>query len=399
MEKQRYHELLFSVSPCLCGITFLKGLIVAGAFLCAIAMLWPDAESVAAQSKQFSPTAAPPNAQYVGEKTCALCHEDHVEGQKKNAMHRALETVAEAEVLRTNPKLSFTHGPYNYTIERKGNESIYTVTNGRDTISVPIAWAFGMNKMGQTYVLQYKGQYYESRVSFYKDTQNLDLTLGAPATTIPKTIEEAMGRAMQSADLKDCFGCHAQAAVSGTALQLEKLTPGVTCESCHGPGADHVALARTGKAPEAKEKRIYNPAVLSAYDLSQQYCGACHRSWEQVQLMGLRGVGNVRFQPYRITYSECYDPEDRRIACTACHNPHKSMEHDALSYDAKCMACHQSPGKAASAKAPKAKAPACRVGKENCASCHMPEYEIPGSHFRFRDHMIRVVKPNEPYPN
>jgi hypothetical protein len=29
----------------------------------------------------------------------------------------------------------------------------------------------------------------------------------------------------------------------------------------------------------------------------------------------------------------------------------------------------------------------------------MPKIEIPGSHFQFTDHRIRVVKAGEPFPN
>jgi hypothetical protein len=29
----------------------------------------------------------------------------------------------------------------------------------------------------------------------------------------------------------------------------------------------------------------------------------------------------------------------------------------------------------------------------------MPKYEIPGSHMVFSDHRIRVVRPNETYPD
>lgn len=346
--------------------------------------------------KAFSPLQAPADARYVGTKECALCHESHVQGQSENAMARALEVAADCRVLRERPKLSFKLGRYSYLIERRGDESVYTVSDSRDTLSVPILWAFGRSKMGQTYVIRYQGQLYETRVSYYTDVKGLDLTLGAPADALPKTIEEAAGRLMSSADTKDCFSCHAQAAVSRSELQLEKMTPGVTCESCHGPGAEHIEFIKTGKTKAARDKRIFNPASLSPYELSQQFCGACHRSWEQVQLMGVRGVGNVRFQPYRITYSSCYDPDDRRISCAACHNVHQAVEQDTAAYDGKCFACHQSPGKKPQAKA---KAPLCKVGKENCASCHMPEIEIPGSHFRFRDHMIRIVKKGEPYPN
>ncbi len=377
-----------------------RGLLVLGAF----ALLPALSRSQATQpGEQFLPTQAPPNARYVGTKTCALCHDKQAEGQRENAMARALESVAECEVLRAHPRLEFKSGKYLYTIERRGDQTIYTVTDGRDAISEPILWAFGKNVMGQTYVLRHNGRMYESRVSFYKDTQALDLTLGAPSSATPASLEEALGRQMQSTDIKDCFGCHAQAAVSGGELQLEKMTPGVTCESCHGPGADHVALARTGKAAGARDKRIFNPAAMSPYDLSQQFCGACHRSWEQVQLSGLRGIGNVRFQPYRITYSRCYDPDDPRIACTACHDVHRPIEQDVPGYDGKCLACHQAKGARAPARSgasgKTAKAAACRVGTRNCASCHMPRYEIPGSHFRFADHMIRVVKPGEAYPN
>lgn len=354
-------------------------------------------ESAMPQTAQFSPVQAPPNARYAGTKTCALCHEEQARSYSQNAMARALETPAESQVLREHPKLEFKLGKYSYTIERKGKESFYTVTDGAKTITVPIDWAFGQGKMGQTYVLRYNERFHESRVSFYSDSNNLDLTLGSPKEA-PRTLEEALGRPMQSADTKDCFGCHAQAAVSEAKLQLDKLVPGITCESCHGPGAEHVALAKAGKTKEAKDKGIFNPASLSPYDLSQQFCGACHRSWEQVSLMGLRGVGNVRFQPYRITYSPCYNPDDRRISCTACHDPHKEVEHDVAAYDVKCLACHQSKAaKAAQAKG--ATARACKVGTQKCASCHMPKYELPGSHFRFADHLIRVVKPNEPYPN
>jgi hypothetical protein len=28
----------------------------------------------------------------------------------------------------------------------------------------------------------------------------------------------------------------------------------------------------------------------------------------------------------------------------------------------------------------------------------MPKIELPGAHYKFVDHRIRIVKPNEPYP-
>ena len=87
--------------------------------------------------------------------------------------------------------------------------------------------------------------------------------------------------------------------------------------------------------------------------------------------------------PYRLGLSKCYDPDDRRISCVTCHDPHVEVVTEAAHYDSKCLACHGG-GKAG--------ARLCKVAKKDCATCHMPKLEVPGSHHRFVDHRIRVVK-------
>ena len=44
----------------------------------------------------------------------------------------------------------------------------------------------------------------------------------------------------------------------------------------------------------------------------------------------MTGVANVRFQPYRLISSKCYDAEDSRIRCTACHDPAWGSQSEAL---------------------------------------------------------------------
>jgi hypothetical protein len=171
-------------------------------------------------------------------------------------------------------------------------------------------------------------------------------------------------------------------------VQLSNLTPGVQCEGCHGPGVAHVEA--TEKA-EFQELKIQSLKGMTAEQQSD-FCGSCHRTWSQVMLMDLQGPANVRFQPYRIANSRCYDAQDARIRCAACHDPHREPVADAQYYDSRCLACHASSGTAHDA-------PACPVGREKCSSCHMPKVEIPGSHFEFTDHQIRVHRPGEPYPN
>lgn len=350
-----------------------------------------------APTMEWRPTHAPANAKYLGNQACAECH-TQTETQHLTPMGKALEAVAESGILKANPKLSFKSGNYAYSITRQGNQSIYVVTDGKETLSAPILYAFGQGQAGQTYVLELRGKYYESRVSFYNEITGLDYTLGAPREPA-KSLLEAFGRAMDSLDTKDCFSCHATAAVSERQLQLDKLTPGITCEGCHGGGENHVALMKSKNEQTTRrpgEMAIMNPGHFDTEGMTQ-FCGSCHRTWAQVQLMKeARGVVNVRFQPYRIFGSKCYDFDDKRISCTTCHNPHEKMKQETAFYDAKCIACHRKPEIAVTAKT----YATCKAGKtSNCVSCHMPEYEIPGAHHKFTDHWIRIVKPGEAYPN
>ncbi|MEJ7618430.1 MAG: multiheme c-type cytochrome, partial [Pyrinomonadaceae bacterium] len=281
--------------------------------------------------------------------------------------------------------------------------------DGVNTISEPILHCFGQGTAGQTYMLKHEGSFYESRVSFYNDIKGLDITLGYPRTA-PSSLKEALGRLTGPDEARSCYGCHATAATSGMQLQLETLMPGVSCEACHGPGEKHLAAMKSGNAAE---KSIFNPATLSGDELTQEFCAACHRSAEDVALMpDQAGINNVRFQPYRIFNSPCY-ADDKRISCTACHNPHQELKRDVSFYDAKCLACHTAKPKLQSAQLINlsARVPAeaddkqfaatvkpCPVETKNCASCHMPKVELPGAHTKFTDHRIRVVRPNEAFP-
>jgi hypothetical protein len=47
---------------------------------------------------------------------------------------------------------------------------------------------------------------------------------------------------------------------------------------------------------------------------TSEMCGVCHRTWETVVTMGLKGINTARFPAYRLTSSPCFSLQDRRIA-------------------------------------------------------------------------------------
>jgi len=319
--------------------------------------------------------------------TCADCHVGVAASYVHAPMRHALEMPGADPVLDTHPKLTVKQGDYTYTVETKDGQSSYSVTDGKDTLTLPIHWMFGQHS--QTWVLEKDGSMFEGLVSFFPREQVLATTPGDGKIT-PHTVEEAMGRRLTKSEVVQCFNCHATNATEGTKLTLDKLTPGLGCERCHIGSEQHMADA-------AHDNFTTLPKALKKMDSLEtaDFCGQCHRTWDTVMRNQWKGTMDVRFQPYRLQNSRCFIGNDPRIGCLACHNPHEPLNHEASFYDSKCEACH-APGKPLSAGVV---AKICPVAKANCASCHMPKIELPGGHALFTDHQIRIAKAGDSYPN
>lgn len=346
----------------------------------------------------FAPLAPPAQSQesllasqgFAGSAACAACHPGIHRTHGQTAMRAALLPPASERALARRVPIEGAVDGASYRIRKEPDGSFrYRVEFGGQQLEAPIRWAFGLGAAGQTYVLEHDGRLVESRVSYYDAVPGLDLTIGA-ANAKPTTVEEALGRTMSSADIRECFGCHALGVPARGEVQLAGIEFGVGCENCHGPAASHVAARQKGDLQSAKMSSLKGQ---ESEEISQ-LCGKCHRTWEDVMSLRIRGVNNVRFQPYRLTLSKCYDSGDARISCVACHNPHENPATGAAAYDARCQACHVT--QAASGRT----APVCGAGnRANCSSCHMPKRELPGAHRGFTDHYIRVHRAGEPYPD
>ena len=316
---------------------------------------------------------------------CEVCHRRESEAATSSQMTHALHRAGESDILKNNPDLRFRSGNFSYSIRREDNRSVYSVTDGTGSISAPIEWAFGAGIVGQTYLYRRNGAYYEAEVSFYPELKGLDWTPGH-AQKLRRNLEEAAGRKIDPAEARRCFGCHSTSAVWSEASVVESLTPGAQCAQCHTGAAQHVAAVKRGDAAGAAMPKL---AAMETEELAN-LCDKCHPSWADIAANGPRGVLNIRFQFYRLTNSRCYDAADRRIACTACHDPHGRLAHDSSVYDSKCQQCHL---------ASNARAKLCPVSTRDCITCHMPKVEVPGLHYQFTDHQIRIARAGDKYPD
>ena len=164
-----------------------------------------------------------------GVRECANCHPTQARPHPGTSMSHALETVAECKILRDHRLLTFAAGKFRYQIERKGEESIYSVTDGGETITAPVLWAFGLGTAGQTYVFEHGGELFQSRVSYYASIGALDLTIGAQ-NLAPQNLWQAAGQMMDGGEKLRCVGCHSTNSAAGRTLTLDQLTPGVQCD-------------------------------------------------------------------------------------------------------------------------------------------------------------------------
>jgi cytochrome c554/c'-like protein len=339
------------------------------------------------QAAGWWPTkAAAARKDYVGAEACAACHRREAATQPATSMARTMTRAHASEPLRANRHLEFKSGGYAYEIRTEDSQSVYRVSDGDATLSAPLAWAFGVGKVGQSFLFAQDGSFHEARVSYYDGIRALDFTPARAATT-PRTIGEAAARTVGAAEARRCFACHATAPSADGVFDPDAATPGVTCEACHGPGRAHVEAMRDRRTGDGRAA-ILNPAKLEPVDIVD-FCGACHATFWDVKLADEKGIAALRSQPYRLLSSRCWNGGDRRLTCVTCHNPHVPLVRDAAAYDARCLSCHAARGAAADAAHT---APACTVAAGGCVTCHMPKYEVPEMHHAFTDHLIRVVR-------
>ena len=347
-------------------------------------------------------------AEYLGDDArCLSCHADKTSFE--STAHRRTSAIAARttilgkfeegdNILRTpNPHLQ-------YRMERRADGLYQTAVEGILPDTQLLAERFdlviGSGRKGQSYLYWRGDQLFQLPVSYWTSLRGWISSPGYQEGLVD------FGRPIPPR----CLECHAtyfeHLPGSTNAYDTTSYRLGISCESCHGPGREHV-VRRESRLGRFRGGRIVDPSDLPR-DRQMDGCALCHAGIGEPltppfsyrpgapieQHVGLSNDtpdepdvhGN---QVALLKRSACFRSSD--MTCATCHDVHLPQR-NAAAFSNRCLSCHQ--------------VQSCGLFPEkghalarNCVDCHMPELEtrqivstLAGTRVRpkVRTHWIKV---------
>jgi len=264
----------------------------------------------------------------------------------------------------------------------------------------------GSGKRGQSYLYWQENHLFELPVSYWTEGQRWINSPGYKNGTMN------FSRPIPPR----CMECHASFIQQSTnevftnTYQKDSLVLGIGCETCHGPGKEHVNLHTTkNPAPHVRDP-IVDPAKLTR-DRQVDICALCHNGNQSTEKLPafsfIPGEPLDRYLQLSLTNdaehpdvhgnqvgllkkSRCYQSSSN-LGCSTCHDVH-APEHEAAWYSRRCVTCHQPAN--------------CGMSKtlgdkivDGCVNCHMSvepttafNFDTAGAPLKatMRNHWIRI---------
>jgi tetratricopeptide (TPR) repeat protein len=327
------------------------------------------------------PAANSGTARYTGPDVCALCHKDIAATQTKTAMATTWQSPA-TSWLPSAFHAQVKEGPdpaFLSEIRRFSDRFEYsTVLGSQPKVTMPIEAMVGGKRHSIGFLSRInqldgvplqRAALIQARYAWSLTENKLVLAPGCPVEK-PRSYQTAFGIVLSPVYEERCLTCHGKPNTLGAGKE-----GGVHCESCHGPGWQHLQAVNRGNARSG----IINPEKLTT-EQSIEVCAQCH--------VGLTKFSDptpddllIANQVVALKSSECFVQSGKAITCTTCHDQHKDGgETDERSVKA-CLGCHST--------AARQHAAICPVNSANsCLGCHMPAAEV--GPFHLVDHQIRV---------
>ena len=365
---------------------------------------------------------------YTGDDACLPCHKEQVASYRQTSHHLTSQLPDETSILGSfkagenvlmiaNPKTTDDDPRLLFEMDR--NQGSYYETAVAERASQKLVHSeridlvIGSGVRGQTYLYWTGNELSELPVSYWSDGKQW---INSPG------YKDGTANFSRHVDPR-CLECHTtyirpmSSDPQTYAYDKDSLVTGISCESCHGPGANHATFERANPVSTSTllEIEILNPKKFPR-DRQVDQCALCHNGTQRKELAPAfsylpgkpldeyltANSADVSDRPDvhgnqvgLLKKSRCY-LSSPSMSCGTCHDVHRP-ERAAAEYSDRCLGCHQwkSCGLASTKGASIV---------HDCVDCHMPLQQTNAIvsvtagrvlHTSIRSHWIKVYPVKE----
>lgn len=386
-------------------------------------------ESVSASATAENTRGLNTSNKFVGSKICENCHQQQYDSWKSSDHFKSMAEADSDSVLGNFNDIDVSfHDIKSHFFKRGGKYWVTTANETGQQETFPIRYTFGHWPLQQYLIETVDGHIqvfnvaWDSRIKEEGGQKWFHLR---PEEKINPQHLFFWTRHFQNWNSR-CADCHSTDLTKNYdsikhAYKTQWSEINVSCEACHGPGSQHVALAQTKKYSKAKSGFSYQASQPLNWTFTQgdaiaqpqgekntdhiNMCGSCHalrtrlidkalgvdfHNSSRLQLLNQTTYfadGQIREEVFVLGSFLQSKMHDKGVTCSNCHNPHSGtvlIEGNGL-----CNQCHK----------PRVfDTPAHHHHTANstgaaCVNCHMPNRTYMQVDER-RDHSFTIPRPD-----
>lgn len=301
---------------------------------------------------------------FVGDQTCQSCHAFQFDEWKGSHHDYAIAEANEESVRGDFGGAVFTQIENSYRFYRDGLNYMVDATEEGATTTYKIDYTFGWEPL-QQYLIDIGNGKLQALHIAWDTEENRWFSLQPDVEYESDDWMHWRGGSMNWNTM--CADCHSTNLKQNfdpdtDSFHTKWSVLNVSCESCHGPGKDHVDFVSTPEGANASNERIRED-VLNGRFSSQieelNTCAPCHSLRQKLTDNYIHGDNYLDHYDLQLPHPENYFADGQirgevyvygsflqskmftvGVQCSDCHNPHTLELKEPLIDNKLCMSCH-----------------------------------------------------------